>query len=138
MHQGYMHHGYMHHGYMYHEYMHHGYMHRGYLHHGYMHHIMDTWIIDTCIMDTSSWVTRPERPKGAKDEVKEARRARSRPEGRTLEVGARRPPKLLVYNNCVVYLSSKKNLRCIPFLKKRCHAGQQPAGRIDAMPELVD
>ena len=43
--------------------------------------IMDTCIMDTCIMDTSAWVTRPERPKGVKDEVKEARRA----------------PKLLVY-----------------------------------------
>ena len=32
-------------------------------------------------MDTSAWVTRPERPKGAKDEVKQARRAQSRPEG---------------------------------------------------------
>ena len=49
---GYMHHGYMHHGYMYHEYVHHGYM-----YHGYMHY---------------AWVTRPKRPKGAKDEVKEA------------------------------------------------------------------
>ena len=37
--------------------------------------------MDTCIMDTSAWVTRPERPKGAKDEVKEAQRAKSRPEG---------------------------------------------------------
>ena len=37
--------------------------------------IMDTCIMDTCIMDTSAWVTRPERPKGVKDEVKEARRA---------------------------------------------------------------
>ena len=37
--------------------------------------IMDTCIMDTCIMDTSARVTRPERPKGAKDEVKEARRA---------------------------------------------------------------
>ena len=37
---------------------------------GYMHHIMDT-----CIMDTYAWVTRPERLKGVKDEVKEARRA---------------------------------------------------------------
>ena len=33
------------------------------------------------IMDTAAWVTRPERPKGAKDEVKQARRAQSRPEG---------------------------------------------------------
>ena len=37
--------------------------------------IMDTCIMDTCIMHTSAWVTRPERPKGAKDEVKEAPRA---------------------------------------------------------------
>ena len=29
----------------------------------------------------SAWVTRPERLKGAKDEVKEARRAKRRPEG---------------------------------------------------------
>ena len=28
-----------------------------------------------------AWVTRPERPKGAKDDVKQARRAQSRPEG---------------------------------------------------------
>ena len=28
-----------------------------------------------CIMDTYAWVTRPERPKGAKDKVKEAPRA---------------------------------------------------------------
>ena len=34
--------------------------------------IMDTCIMDTCIMDTSAWVTQPERPKGVKDEVKEA------------------------------------------------------------------
>ena len=38
---------------------------------------MDTCITDTCIMDTSARVTRPERPKGAKDEVKKARRAAS-------------------------------------------------------------
>ena len=30
---------------------------------------------------TVAWVTRPERPKGAKDEVNQARRAQSRPEG---------------------------------------------------------
>ena len=79
MHRGYMHRGYMHHGYMNHEYMNHGYMDRGYMHCG------------------------PQRPKGAKDEVKEARRAKRRPEGlkggpkgHRLEVGARRAPKLLV------------------------------------------
>ena len=37
--------------------------------------IMDTCIMDTCIMDTSAWVTRPERPKGAKGEVKDAQKA---------------------------------------------------------------
>ena len=50
---------------MHHTCMHHGYMHHGYMHHVYMHHIMDT-----CIMDTCEWVTWPERPKGAKNEVK--------------------------------------------------------------------
>ena len=52
--------------------------------------IKDHRCMDTCIMDTSAWVTRPERPKGAKDEVKGG------PKGRTLEVGAQRAPKLLV------------------------------------------
>ena len=66
MHHVYMHHGYMHHGYMYHGYIHHGYMYHGYMHHGHI-----------CIMDTSAWVTRPECPKGAKDKVKQARRAAS-------------------------------------------------------------
>ena len=41
-------------------------------------------------MDTSGWVTRPERPKGAKDEVKEARRATDK------KLGPGEPPKLLV------------------------------------------
>ena len=53
--------------------------------------IIDTCIMDTCIMDTSAWVTRPERPKGAKDEVKEARRAADE------KFGPGGPPKLLVY-----------------------------------------
>ena len=39
--------------------------------------IMDTCFMETCIMDTSAWVTRPECPKGAKDEVMQARRAAS-------------------------------------------------------------
>ena len=85
---GYMHHGYMHHGYMHHGYMHHEYMHHGCMHHLYIHHIMDT-----CIMDTSAWVTRPERPKGAKDEVKVVQRAKRRPEGPQTRSWA---PKLLV------------------------------------------
>ena len=39
-----------------------------------------------------AWVSWPERPKGAKDEVK-------RPKGLQLEVGARRAPRLLVLYN---------------------------------------
>ena len=66
---------------------------------------MDSCIIhlaDLCLMDIDvelekevlvnfAWVTRPKRPKGAKDEVK-------RPEGppQHIEVGARRAPRLLV------------------------------------------
>ena len=57
--------------------------------------IMDTCIMDTCIMDTSVWVTRPERPTGAKDEVKEAQRATD------LKLGPGGPPKLLVSNTCL-------------------------------------
>ena len=60
---------------MYHGYIHHGYMYHGYLHHGHMYHRYMHQIMDTCIMDTSAWVTLPERLKGAKDEVKEVRRA---------------------------------------------------------------
>ena len=53
------------------------------MHHGYKHDytcivdtcIMDKCIIDSCILDVEvlvnfAWVTRPERPKGAKDDVK--------------------------------------------------------------------
>ena len=53
-----------------------------------------------------AWVTRPERPKGVKDEVKQARRAQSRLKGRQLEVGPRRGPRLLVYiygHKCAAY-----------------------------------
>ena len=92
---------------MHRQYMHPGgYMHHGYMHHGYMQgmscimdtgimdttiritdtYITDTCITDTCIMDTSAWIRRPERPKNAKDEVKQGPnkgpQARSRaPEG---------------------------------------------------------
>ena len=52
--------------------------------------IMGTYIMDKCIMDISAWVTLPERPKGAKDEVKEARRAVD------WKLGLGGPPKLLV------------------------------------------
>ena len=52
--------------------------------------IVDTCIVDSCVIDTCitrikdkeedkdvnfAWVTRPERPKGAKDEVKQTGRA---------------------------------------------------------------
>ena len=57
-----------------------------------------------CELSTVAWVTRPECPKGAKDEVKEARRAKRRPEGPKggpkglkLEVWA---PRLLVPDIC--------------------------------------
>ena len=67
--------------------------------------IMDTYIMDICIMDTSAWVTRPERPKGGKDEVKEARGAKRRPEGLQIRSwGPEGPPKLLVaYNAYTAY-----------------------------------
>ena len=56
--------------------------------------IMDTCITDTCIMDTCM---RPERPKDAKDEAREARsqKPKAGPRGRHLEVRARSAPTLL-------------------------------------------
>ena len=57
-------------------------------------YIIDLWIIDSFsngvevekeVLVNFVWFARPERPKGAKDEVK-------RPEGPQLEVGARRAP----------------------------------------------
>ena len=64
--------------------MHHRYMHRGYMHHDPC--VIDTYI--TRIKDREedkevniAWVTWPERPKNMKYEVKQARRAQSRPEG---------------------------------------------------------
>ena len=48
------------------------------------------------------WVTRPERPKGAKDEVKMPEGQKVGPMGRKLEVGAQRAPSLLVlYIACI-------------------------------------
>ena len=76
--------------------MHDGYMHHGHIHQGNMYldsFIINIYIIDSCIIAVEAetellvnfaWVTRPERPKGAKDEVKrpEWPPARSRgPEG---------------------------------------------------------
>ena len=49
---------------------------------------------------TVAWVTRPEWPKGAKDEVKQALGPNAGPKGRKLEVGAQRAPRLLVCHIC--------------------------------------
>ena len=67
-----MHHAYMHHMYKCTSFLHInlGYMHNRYTHHGNMHDIE----VEKEVVVTFAWVTRPERPKGAKDEVK-------RPEG---------------------------------------------------------
>ena len=43
-----------------------------------------------------AWVTRPERPKGVKDVIKQAEGSKAGLKGRNLEVGARRAPRLLV------------------------------------------
>ena len=49
---------------------------------------------------SSAWVTRLECPKGVKDEVKQARRAKRVAEGHQLEIGAQRAPRFLVKDNC--------------------------------------
>ena len=43
-----------------------------------------------------AWVRRPERPKGAKDEVEMPEGQEAGKKGRQLEVGAQRAPRLLV------------------------------------------
>ena len=45
--------------------MHHRYMHQGYMYHGYIEVHKEV-----SVLVNFAWVTRPERPKGAKDEVK--------------------------------------------------------------------
>ena len=47
---------------------------------------------------SSAWVTRLECPKGVKDEVKQARRAKRVAEGHQLEIGAQRAPRFLVFD----------------------------------------
>ena len=49
---------------------------------------------------SSAWVTRLECPKGVKDEVKQARRAKRVAEGHQLEIGAQRAPRFLVFDVC--------------------------------------
>ena len=51
------------------------------------------------MMMSSAWVTRLECPKGVKDEVKQARRAKRVAEGHQLEIGAQRAPRFLVCYN---------------------------------------
>ena len=51
---------------------------------------------------SSAWVTRLECPKGVKDEVKQARRAKRVAEGHQLEIGAQRAPRFLVSHNCKI------------------------------------
>ena len=48
---------------------------------------------------SSAWVTRLECPKGVKDDVKQARRAKRGAEGHQLQIGAQRAPRFLVCNN---------------------------------------
>ena len=47
--------------------------------------VCDASVCDASVRDASrcngAWVTRPERPKGLKDVIKQARRAQSRPKG---------------------------------------------------------
>ena len=50
-------------------------------------HIFWQLYLVSALLREGAWVTRPERPKGAKDEVKQAENQ--------LEVGARRVPRLL-------------------------------------------
>ena len=45
---------------------------------------------------SSAWVTRLECPKGVKDEVKQAQRAKRVAEGHQLEIGVQRAPRFLV------------------------------------------
>ena len=45
---------------------------------------------------SSAWVTRLECPKGVKDEVKQAQRAKRVAKGHQLEIGAQRAPIFLV------------------------------------------
>ena len=56
--------------------MHHRYMHQGYMYHGYkeVHN-------EVSVLVNFAWVTRPERPKGAKDEVKRPRGPPTRSRG---------------------------------------------------------
>ena len=51
------------------------------------------------MMMSSAWVTQLECPKGVKDEVKQAQRAKRVAEGHQLEIGPQRAPRFLVIYN---------------------------------------
>ena len=55
---------------------------------------------------SSAWVTRLECPKGVKDEVKQARRAKRVAEGHQLEIGAQRAPRFLVISISIINYKS--------------------------------
>ena len=74
----------MHHRYIFHGFMHHGNMHHGYMPHGHI-----------CLGHM------PQCVKGAKDEVKEARRATS------LKLGSKGPRLLVIYNFYLSLLNLK-------------------------------
>ena len=76
--------GNMHHRYIFHGFMHHGNMHHGYMPHGHI-----------CLGHM------PQCVKGAKDEVKEARRATS------LKLGSKGPRLLVIYNFYLSLLNLK-------------------------------
>ena len=59
-----------------------------------------------------AWVLRPERPKGAKDEVKG-------PKGLQLEVGARRAPRLLVHIYKIILKASAEEKTNFPVEKRK-------------------
>ena len=78
------------------------------MHHSYMHHEEDEEVDEEDEeVDEEGILTRPERPKGVKDEVKPARRATNQ------KLGPGGPPKLLVFQ----YFASTKYIKCIKYIK---------------------
>ena len=65
----------------------------------YMVNNLVTSLLVMMMMMSSAWVTRLECPKGVKDEVKQARRAKRVAEGHQLEIGAQRAHRFLVLHN---------------------------------------
>ena len=67
---------------------------------------------------SSAWVTRLECPKGVKDEVTQARRAKRVAEGHQLEIGAQRAPRFLVIHNFDITYYPKCNQHLLPFFHR--------------------